>query len=175
VVCQGSRSFRDTSAHKGAETEGWKQVGIQSGWLKRLLAPDRRRETRQRLPGLVAHYWDGAAPRARDVVDISSGGSYLQTEERWYPGTVFRVTLQSRASDETGANTDDALAGQTLVVLAEIVRSGPDGIGLRFIFSSDSDARGLRLYPDCMTDRKLLTRFLRRAEGSHSAVTFSID
>lgn len=142
----------------------------ESGWLRRLFSPDRRREQRRRLPGLVAHYWDGSSPCARDVVDISSAGSYLQTEERWYPGTVFRVTLQTRGPEAGGPDS----GVQTLVILAEAVRSGPDGFGLRFIFPGDGDAR-LNIYPECGADRRTLTRFLKRAEGNHSAVTFSID
>lgn len=168
----------------------------QSGWLKRLFSPDRRREERRHLPGLVAHYWDGSAPRARDVLDISPTGSYLQTEERWYPGTVFRVTLQCKQPGTDSLNLDspdsaDASAvslvsapgdavpnrqeAQSLRVLAEMVRHGANGVGVRFIFPEDANPQVLRKFPDCRTDRKTLMKFLKRAEGDHSAVTFSLD
>jgi hypothetical protein len=155
---------------------------------------ERRREQRLRLPGLVAHYWNGDSPRAREVLDISATGSYLQTDERWYPGTVVRVTLQSRlAGNEVavyvGRDNREANAGaagpngsalldehtQTLVLLAQMVRHGPDGVGLQFIFPEKADAHVLRFYPDCTTDRKALTQFLKQAEGNHRPVTFSID
>lgn len=146
-----------------------------AGWLKRIFAEDdRRRESRQRVPGLVAHYWDGASPRPRDVMNISAGGSYVQTEERGYPGTVFRVTLQSCAA---ASRDDPARQGklETLVVLAEIVRAEADGMGLRFLFPGECDPQWQTRYPDCLTDRRALTGFLDRARGKSKTVTFSVD
>lgn len=152
-------------------------MSVGSGWFRRLFAEERRRDRRQHLPGLVAHYWDGASPRPRPVADISSTGSYMHTEDRWYPGTVFRVTLQSYRSSEPRKQNGDPNGGadsETLVVLAEIVRAGPDGVGLRFLFLEERDSKEQSLYPDCLTSRKTMMEFLKRAEGSHSPVTYSI-
>lgn len=144
-------------------------------WLKRLFSVnDRRRESRQQLPGLVAHYWDGASPRPRDVMNISADGSFVQTEDRGYPGTVFRVTLQSRAS-ETGDDPAKPGGLETLVVLAEIVRTGVEGMGLRFLFPGECDPQWQSRFPDCLTDRRTLARFLEKARRKSNTMTFSMD
>jgi len=123
-------------------------------WLKNWLSSDRRRSHRQPLPGLVAYYWTGSAPRAYQIADISSTGFYLLTEERWYPGTIVLMTLQRTDSD--GQNMDDSIAVQSLVV-----RWGSDGLGLAFVLarSMDGDADRLRQHG---ADKKTLERFLAR-------------
>lgn len=131
-------------------------------WLKNWLSSDRRRAPRQPLPGLVAYYWTGSAPRAYQIADISATGFYLLTEERWYPGTMVLMTIQRTDSD--GQNPEDSIAVQSLVV-----RWGSDGLGLAFVllppgeFSSEEQRlRG--------ADKKTLEAFLVRIKGIRADV-----
>lgn len=131
-------------------------------WLKNWLSSDRRRAHRQPLPGLVAYYWTGSAPRAYQIADISSSGFYLLTEERWFPGTMVLMTLQRTDSD--GQNLDDSIAVQS-----RVVRWGSDGLGLAFVLSASGDS-----VREHGADKKTLDRFLGRLKNSSSESTGSI-
>jgi uncharacterized protein len=126
-------------------------------WLTNWLSSDRRRAPRQPLPGLVAYYWTGSAPRAYQIADISSSGFYLITEERWFPGTMVLMTLQR--TDSSGRNLDDSIAVQS-----RVVRWGSDGLGLAFVLSTSGDS-SIR---ENGADRKTLERFLGRLKDSSS-------
>lgn len=89
---------------------------------------DRRRADRQSLPGLIAYFFTGGAPEPRRIRNISVTGFYLQTEDRWMPGTVVRMTLQ-----KLGSKGDDP--SDTITVNSRIVRWGPDGEGFEFILT----------------------------------------
>lgn len=121
-------------------------------WLQNWLSSDRRRSQRQPLPGLVAYYWTGSAPRAYQIADISNSGFYLLTEERWFPGTMVLMTLQR--TDSSGKNLDDSIAVQS-----RVVRWGSDGLGLAFVVSSANGRDAIR---ENGVDKKTLERFLGR-------------
>lgn len=89
---------------------------------------DRRRADRQSLSGLVAYYFTGGSPAPQRITNISVTGFYLQTDERWMPGTVVRMTLQ-----RLGSKGDDP--ADTITVNSRIVRWGPDGEGFEFILT----------------------------------------
>jgi hypothetical protein len=76
------------------------------------------------LPGLIAYFFTGGNPVAQEVRDISATGIYIVTNERWYPGTVVRVTLTDK---------DHPTADRTLTVNAQAVRWGKDGVGLELV------------------------------------------
>lgn len=95
-------------------------------FLRRLLGHEHRFAERRTLSGLVAYYWDGGRPTAHEIRDISLTGMYLLTEDRWYLGTVIRMTLQETAN--TNVDSDKWIAVQ-----ARVVRHGSDGVGLAFI------------------------------------------
>jgi hypothetical protein len=111
---------------------GMKYIKPPKIWLKRWwspdprTAPDQRSAPRESMPGLAAYYWTGAAPRAHSIKNISSSGLYVITEERWYPGTLILMTLQSAGDGED--NFEHAIA-----VHSRAVRWGNDGVGLQFI------------------------------------------
>jgi hypothetical protein len=145
------------------------------GWLKRLVSSDRRRKDRIESPGLVAHYWTGAAPRAKGVLNINSIGSYLLTEERWYPGTVIKVTLQvverrNHLFEEKKDRRKDVIA-----VLAQVVRSGQDGVGLEFIYPEADDPNSKHSRSNVCSDHRQLDAFLERAEAAKSELAFTIE
>jgi uncharacterized protein len=117
---------------------GMKNVKPPKSWLKRWWSPDPRKAPETNEPqdqreaprgpshGLAAYYWTGAAPKAHNIRDISSSGLYVVTEERWYPGTLILMTLQS-AGD--GAESVE----YSIAVHSKAVRWGNDGVGLQFI------------------------------------------
>lgn len=95
-------------------------------WLARLFSFDHRKSERKSAPGLVAYYWDGAAPQAHEIQNISSTGFYLRTKERWHLGTVVTMTLQK--TGVAGSSSELYIAVQS-----KVVRLGDDGVGFVFI------------------------------------------
>jgi len=59
---------------------------------------------------------------------------YLLTEERWFPGTLIRVTLSKAVESEPGA-------GRSITVHAKVVRSDTDGVGLGFVLADPPKRR----------------------------------
>jgi hypothetical protein len=115
------------AASPPVETSSWtKRLGARN-WLTNLLLGnpvDPRAASRETLPGLIAYFFTGGNPLAQEVRDISATGIYIITNERWYPGTVVRVTLTDR---------DHPTGDRTLTVNAQAVRWGKDGVGLEFV------------------------------------------
>jgi uncharacterized protein len=100
------------------------------GWLQRMLSPDppeARKAPREALPGLNAFFFTGGAPQAHGVRDISPTGMYVFTQERWYPGTMVRMTL----TDCTEPSLQRSITLNTTVV-----RCGEDGCGLKFVLDN---------------------------------------
>lgn len=98
-------------------------------WFKRApnQAPssERRKSPRRKIAGLHAHYWDGGAPQAHGIVEISGTGLYVATDERWYVGTLVTMTLQI-------ANADESDRDRCITVRGKVVRAGADGVALAF-------------------------------------------
>jgi hypothetical protein len=130
-----------------------------SRWLELLSSRERRRAKRQESPNLVAHYWDGAAPSAHDIRDISSTGFYLMTEQRWYPGTVVTMSLQK--TDVADTDPD-----RSIMVNAKVVRLGTDGVGLALVMSEKQPTSATKSFGSGGTDRKTFRRFLDRLTGN---------
>jgi PilZ domain len=101
-------------------------------WLGRWWSPDPRKAPRIQEPGLAAYYWNGAAPEAKVVRDISASGLYVVTEERWYPGTLILMTLQKTEDGEE-------VVERSIAVQSRAVRWGPDGVGLQFLLANERD------------------------------------
>ena len=106
----------------------------QRNWLQRWWSPDPRKAPRVATPGLAAYYWNGSAPAAHGIRDISSTGLYVVTEERWYPGTLVLMTLQRNDVDEEATE-------RSIAVQSRAVRWGPDGVGLQFVLPDEQDRR----------------------------------
>jgi len=123
------------------------------GWL---FSKERRGAVRHKSLPLVAFYWDGAEPVAHGVLDVSTAGLYLLTQQRWYPGTVLAMTLQ-RARAGAG---DPARA---IAVNARVVRSGSDGVGLAFVVSPSPEV--LPSYRANQADEKAMRRFFKLANA----------
>lgn len=112
-----------------AGAEPWKKR-VQAkgkGWFAKLLGSepeDPRVTSRESLPDLIAYYFTGGTPKPHAVRDISPTGMYILTEERWYPGTVVRVTLTDRHNPTTE---------RSITVNAKAVRAASDGVGFEFV------------------------------------------
>jgi hypothetical protein len=100
------------------------------GQLEKFLAPEADRAQRKLVNQFAAYRWDGAALAQDAVRDISSSGLYLVTRERWQTGTILTLTLQR----EGAFDLDPA---RRITTQAKVVRSGPDGVGLSFLWSKD--------------------------------------
>lgn len=133
-------------------------MNIIKKWFERRFSRDCRKAERQPLPGLIAHYWTGSVSVGKGVGDISATGLYLLTEERWYPGTMIKITLQ-----RTGKK-DENSADRSIVVHTKVVRSGPNGVGLAFV---SPDAVELRAHnmQNFAADKKALLRFLQELKN----------
>jgi len=123
--------------------------------LNRKKVPDRRKVTRKAVDNLVASFWTGGAPTVHAIRDISSTGFYLVTAERWYLGTVVRMTL---------TNTDPVNPGSqmSICVRAETIRWGNDGVGLRFVVESAREKNAGQQQFLEGADREQLNQFLQQ-------------
>jgi hypothetical protein len=104
-------------------------------WLQKLLAlepSDPRRSARESVAGLSAYFFTGGAPVAHSVRDISLTGMYVFTSERWYIGTMLRITLTDRAEPTTE---------RSITLNATVARWGNDGVGLKFILHAGKGSR----------------------------------
>jgi hypothetical protein len=134
---------------------GVKAVRPPRNWLERWWSPDPRKAPREPAPGLAAYYWNGAAPKAHTVRDVSSTGLYVVTEERWYPGTLVLMTLQRNGVGEE-------VAERAISVMSRAVRWGNDGVGLQFILPEDQDSHRNKNHQMDGPSKKDFTRFLQR-------------
>jgi Flp pilus assembly protein TadG len=88
---------------------------------------------------LVAHYWDGGAAPARCVRDISVMGAYIVTAERWYLGTILNLTIQCEPD-----GTDSPQQSESVTMPCKVVRHGPDGMGVAFVFTRSHDRKKMQ-------------------------------
>jgi len=155
------------AAHESEE----KSAKPARSWLQRWLNPEPtqpRKAQRESVSGLTAYFFTGGAPVAHAVRDISTSGMYVFTHERWYPGTVVRMTLTDR---------QQPTAEHSITVNMAVMRFGDDGVGLQFVTRPDPSRRGRQAAPRDMlagaADEFQIAQFLqrfRRKEGSGSAI-----
>jgi hypothetical protein len=104
------------------------QTFSNKGGLRERLAEVRRVTRRVRWPRLIAYNGDKTTQALHEVRDISAGGLYLMTGERWPVGSHIRMTLQR--SDGPDGDVDDTMP--PVVVDLLVARWGTDGMGLEF-------------------------------------------
>jgi PilZ domain len=152
-----------TAAEPGKGRPWVKRNSTQKSWLQKLLAPDPsdpRKSPREELPWLGAYFFTGGKPVAYAIRDISAVGVYVITQERWYPGTVIRVTLVDRRNP-----TPD----RSLTVNAKVVRPAKDGVGLEFVLNDDLRSRGTKSSMDSQVqgvDKEQIELFLDHVRRS---------
>ena len=101
----------------------------------------KRRASRVSEPSLLVYYWDGSVPEAKKLRDISSTGAYIITPERWYIGTIVRLVLQGY---KTASLPDGGIVpSQSTSIPCRVMRHGPDGLGVEFLFSTLEERKTL--------------------------------
>lgn len=142
-----------------------KNIERPRNWLWRLLFPDPpepRKSPRESLPGLAAHFWTGGAPQVQGIREISLTGLFVLTGERWYPGTVVRMTL---------TDCRQPTAEHSITLNASVMRSDNDGVGFRFVMQNEKDTRQGKYPPasgmeQCANARQLEQFILRYRSGN---------
>ncbi len=123
-------------------------------WFQRLRSGERRKAERIADPRLVAYYWDGDKPKGHVVRDISATGLYLLTEDRWYPRTLVRLTLQATVDGEV-------IPERSITVQTMVVRHGRGAESASCSFHKTSTIQDRRVRFTNGADRKTLENFLR--------------
>jgi PilZ domain len=121
-------------------------------WWKGLFSKDRRKSDRRKAPNLGVYYWTGAAPVQHEVRDISPTGVYVVTDERWYPGTIVKMTLQRTDGTEEIV--------EHISVESKAVRWGEDGVGLSFVMLDNPESPTGTKAPTEVADRQTMEKFL---------------
>jgi uncharacterized protein len=127
ITPQGPDSAPESAQPASAAQPESKYPAPAKNWWQRFLAgepPDPRKALRGPLPGLVAYFFTGGTPAAHGVRDISATGLYVFTKERWYLGTVVRITLTDQR---------EPTVERSITLNAKVVRWGNDGVGLQFL------------------------------------------
>jgi hypothetical protein len=135
-------------------------------WLQRWLSvdpPDPRKTQREALTWLTAYFFTGGRPVAQGVRDISGTGLYVLTEERWYLGTVIRITL---------TDLRQPIAERSCTVNAKVVRWGNDGVGFQFLLTDRKAPRQSKIaigdgQVECV-NRLQVEEFLQRVRSGAS-------
>ena len=102
---------------------------------------DNRRAHRVPEPSLCVYYWDGSVPEAKKLRDVSSTGAYIVTPERWYIGTIVRLVLQGYKT--TSIADRGIVPSQSTSIPCRVMRHGPDGLGVEFLFSTPEERKML--------------------------------
>jgi hypothetical protein len=126
-------------------------------WFEELMSEQRRSARRHVEPRLVAFYWHGVVPQPRHIRNVSVGGFYLLTEDRWYPGTLITMTLQRTEKDDDGTSS-------SIAVQARVIRSGEDGVAVKFVFPRAEQRREVKsiiAQGVDLADKKSLELFLQ--------------
>ena len=123
-------------------------------WLAKLFKRERRRSKRYPNPPVNAFYWDGGHSTPRRVSNISYHGLYIRTEDRWYPRTLIRVTLQR-------TSLDPQIEGESIMLLCRVVRTDEEGIGMAIVLAEE-DKSDYPISLGSQATRKELNKFIER-------------
>jgi hypothetical protein len=133
---QDQPSVHARNTTPGERPEDEQQAGAEIARLSKralswLFNPDdkryrKRRAPRIRDPRLVGYYFAGGPSTPHEIKNLSVMGFYMVTNQRWMPGTIIRVTLQSL--DRDGDDTPDSIT-----VLSRVCNWGRDGGGFEFV------------------------------------------
>lgn len=108
-------------------------------WL-RVNAPRTPRAPRQAY-AVKADYWDGGVSAARRVRNVSITGAYIETPDRWYPGTVLNITLQAEHVPDGSAD-----GPKPVTVACRVVRLDVHGMGVQFVFEKPQQRKVIQQF-----------------------------
>jgi uncharacterized protein len=127
------------SPHTVQSAPGHRKTESKKKWWQKLFPDepeeDDRKAPRLALPGLVAYFFTGGAPVAHEVINISTSGLYVRTSERWYKGTVVRITL----TDEREPTSERSI---TLHGMA--ARLTAEGVALQYIVEPEHERQRIK-------------------------------
>jgi len=152
----------DAPAKPDVAERPWIKRETSRNWFQRLLlgeSPEPRTARRVAIPGLIAYFFTGGTSTPHEVRDISTSGLYLVTSERWYIGTIVRLTLTDRHNPDPE---------RSLTVSAKVARWGNDGVGFEFLLDEGRRREAVHLGPDHRTectDINGLKDFIERLRG----------
>ena len=114
---------------------------------------------------LWACSWDGGDSNAAPVKNISSSGAYIHFPARWYIGTILRITLQR--------GTGELDSQDSITLLSKVVRHGPDGMGVAFMFDDADSAQAIQRFIEASPVRgPVLVR--RRDRDGQALIEFAL-
>ncbi len=151
ALSNAPRPNESIQVKRGVKTTRPRQ-GFLASWFSP--SPARRVVPRTLVDNLVASFWTGGPPTVSRVRDISSLGLYVVTPERWYPGTIIRMTL-------TKTKAVEGTFEKSICVCTEAVRWGNDGVGLRFAVDNHHEEDRGQYRPVEGADRRQLGEFLK--------------
>ena len=131
------------------------EMKLESWFLKWFAPPDPRRSVRVIDPLLVAYHWLMDVPQGLRVANISAGGLYLITEERWPSGNIISMTLQR--TDREKGSPDSWIAVDFVVV-----RCCKDGIVGEFLPSWPDKYFTVAGRAGNSADKKALEKFVQQ-------------
>jgi hypothetical protein len=118
---------------------------------------------------LVAYYWDGSVPTAHEILNISSTGFYLSTNERWHLGTVITVTLQRTDIPDAKSSPEGYIT-----VLSKVMRLDECGVAFEFVPQPDKVAEHGNGHTRGSIGRKALSKFVEqlKSDQGHAMVGY---
>ena len=114
-------------------------------WLDVIHDSERRLTPRQPRPPILAYYWDGSTPRTHQVRDISHSGVFVITPERWYIGTLIKLTLVLDRGMPL-APLSETPDSEAMFLYAKAVRHGDEGVGLEFVIPHAAERAKLKAF-----------------------------
>jgi hypothetical protein len=121
----GFRQNAGTQIHSRLET-GPKKLSLIRHLMRALGFAERRKDKRVRTHGLRAFYSVGSEQVETRIKDISPTGIFLDTDQRWMPGTVVPLTLEQKSLLSKSSRSQVKL-------WARSVRLSENGVGLTFV------------------------------------------
>ena len=92
---------------------------------------------------VMALFHTGGAPQAYPIKDMTADGAYIVTPERWYPGTIVNLVLQYDPRYTQVAEINGQPQA-TVRMRGRMLRAGPDGVGLEFVYLNEWERQRLR-------------------------------
>jgi len=116
----------------GATRQGWDRLlhHARVEPLIRKMFRDQRRHPRVVIPHVVAYLGNAHKSRPYQIINISSGGFCMLTENHWTPGTEMPITLQREEWD--GEESPERLSVQAIVA-----RRGPSEVGFSIVLTPE--------------------------------------
>lgn len=99
----------------------------------------------EQVPPVVALYANGGPVGSHIVQDLSKKGALVETQDRWYPGTVVEMTLKYDGHYAKLSRMGNA-ADESVRVRAKVVGPAKDGVRVEFVFLKRVEKRDFQRF-----------------------------